>query len=107
MISKIVESTEAKNAGWLIAGRVVQLFITFIMGVFTTRYLGPGNYGLINYANVFVAFFTPICTLGFNSIIIKEFVNAPAEEGAALGSSLVFRLISGFFSSVPRSKSVF
>lgn len=100
MINKFVKSTEAKNAGWLIAGRVIQLLITFVMGVFTTRYLGPDNYGLINYANVFVAFFTPICTLGFNSIIIKDFVNDPDEEGAALGSSLVFRLISGIFSSV-------
>lgn len=100
MISRLVKSTEAKNAGWLIAGRVIQLMITFVMGIFTTRYLGPGNYGLINYANVFVAFFTPVCTLGIQSVIIRDFVNHPGEEGKALGSSLVFRLISGFFSSI-------
>lgn len=100
MINRLVRSTEAKNAGWLIAGRVIQLLITFVMGVFTTRYLGPSNYGLINYANTYVAFLTPICTLGFSSIIIKDFVNYPDDEGEALGSSLVFRLIASIFSIV-------
>ena len=32
------------------------------VGIFTARYLGPSNYGLINYANAYGAFFTAFCS---------------------------------------------
>ena len=66
-----------KNAGWMIAGKIVQMLIGFVVGLLTARYLGPGNYGLINYAGAYTTFFAAICTLGINSVIVKEFVDAP------------------------------
>lgn len=49
MIEKLLKSKVAKNASWLIAGRVVQMVLSFFVGLLTARYLGPGNYGLISY----------------------------------------------------------
>ena len=60
-----------KNAGWLIGGRIVHMILAFFVGLLTARYLGPGNYGLINYAASFTSFFASVCTLGINSIIIN------------------------------------
>ena len=62
---------ELNNASWLIAGKVIQMSLSLLIGVWTARYLGPGNYGTINYANSYVAFFMAFCTLGINSVIIK------------------------------------
>ena len=66
----------------------------------TARYLGPGNYGLINYGGAYVSFFTALCNLGLNSVIIKDFVDHPDEQGKAIGSALIMRLISSILSVI-------
>lgn len=97
---KLMKSKEAKNAGWIIGGRVAQMAISFMVSVLTARYLGPNNYGVINYATAYVTFFTSLCTLGINSIIIKNFVDHPDEQGITIGTTLVFRGISSILSSI-------
>ena len=98
--TKFINSKEAKNAGWLISGRVVQMILSFFVSVLTARYLGPGNYGLINYAGAFVAFFTSLCTLGINYVIIKDFVDNPEEQGLTIGTSLILRAVSSLLSAI-------
>ena len=60
----ILKNKEMKNAGWIIAGRIAQMVLSFLISIFTARYLGPSNFGIINYAGAYVAFFTSLCTLG-------------------------------------------
>ena len=100
IFSKFRKSNEAINASWLIAGKVFQMVLSFLVSILTARYLGPSNYGIINYATTYVAFFTSLCTLGINSVIIKEFVNNPDEQGVTIGTSLVLRAISSALSSL-------
>lgn len=94
------ESKETKNAIWIIGGRVVQMMLSFFVGILTARYLGPSNYGIMNYAAAYVTFFTSFCTLGINSVIIKDFVDHPDEQGEAIGTTLVLRALSSFLSSI-------
>lgn len=96
----LLTNKEAKNAGWLIGGRIAQMAISLFVSIFTARYLGPSDYGLINYGSAFVAFFTALCTLGLNSVMVKEFVDHPDEQGQAIGSALVMRFVSSVLSSV-------
>lgn len=100
MIKKLLKSKVAKNASWLIAGRVVQMMLSFFVGLLTARYLGPGNYGLISYAGTYTAFFASLCTLGINSIIVKNFIDYPKEEGITLCTAIVLRVISSVASLV-------
>ncbi len=100
MIPAFLKNKAVKNAGWMIGEKIVQMMISLIVGVLTARYLGPDNYGLINYANTYTAFFASICTLGINSILVKEFIDHPEDDGEILGSSILLRLLSGFFSVV-------
>ena len=95
-----LKSKELKNAGWLIAGKVIQMVLSLIVGAWTARYLGPGDYGAINYGNSFVSFFMAFCTLGINSVIIKEFSDKPEETGKILGSAIGMRIISSFLSAI-------
>lgn len=99
-LKEITHSKEVKNAGWIIAGRVAQMVLSFFVSVFTARYLGPSNYGIINYAEAYVAFFTSLCTLGINSVIIKDFVDNPEEQGKAIGTTIVLRAVSSLLSSL-------
>ena len=100
LINRLLGSKEGKNASWIIAGRVAQMILSFLVSIFTARYLGPSHYGTINYAAAYVTFFTSLCTLGINSVIIKDFVDHPDEEGLALGTSIVLRAVSSVLSSL-------
>lgn len=80
------------------AGKVIHMVLSFVIGLITARYLGPSNYGLIGYAGAFTIFFTAVCTLGINSIIVKNFIDYPDEEGVALGTTIVLRMAAGLLS---------
>ena len=99
MIKRILKNAVVKNAGWLITGRILQMMISLVVGLLTARYLGPSNYGLINYANAYTAFFMAFCTLGINSVLVEEFINYPEQEGTIIGSTLFMRAVSSFCSA--------
>ena len=96
----LLRSKELNNASWLIAGKIVQMLLSLLVGVWTARYLGPGDYGIINYANSYVSFFMAFCTLGINSVIIKEFTECPERIGEVLGTSMGLRMVSSFLSAL-------
>lgn len=98
MIRDLLNNKVTKNASWIIAGRVYHMLLAFLVGLLTARYLGPSNFGLINYAATYTAFFASFCTLGINSIIVKNFVDHPDEEGETVGSAIVIRAVSSVLS---------
>ena len=96
---RFLSNKEVKNASWIIAGRIAQMAISFFISILTARYLGPSNYGIINYVGAYVAFFSSLCNLGINSVIIKDFVDNPEDQGKAIGTSIVLRAFSSLLSS--------
>lgn len=44
-----------QNAKWIIGCKIVQSLLQMVVGMLSARYLGPSNYGLINYAASIVA----------------------------------------------------
>lgn len=87
-----------KNATWIVACKIVQSILSFIIGTLTVRYLGPTNYGVITYAVSVVSFLLPIMQLGLNNTLVKEFIKNPNNEGQILGTALVINIISSLFS---------
>lgn len=96
----LLRNRVVKNAGWLIGGQVANKLLAFLVGILTARYLGPSNYGLVNYAAAYTSFFASFCTLGINSIIVKNFVDHPEEEGTTIGTAFLLRAVSSFLSMV-------
>lgn len=87
-LTKIKSSKIAKNASWLIACRIVQSIMSLVVTMLTARYLGPSNYGLLNYAASVVSFVAPIALLGLNNVLVQEYVSQPDKEGEINGSAL-------------------
>lgn len=98
-LKKIIHNKIVKNASWIILGRIIQMVMSLFIGVLSARYLGPSNYGVINYASAYTTFFLSFCTLGINSVIVKELVENREQEGTILGTTLVLRGISSFISA--------
>ena len=100
LFSRFLKNKTAKNASWLILGKIAQMTLSLVVGLLTARYLGPSNYGMINYIAAYVAFFTAFCTLGINSVQVKELLDHPNEQGTVMGTTLGLRTISSFLSAV-------
>lgn len=100
MIKRLLKSKVLRNSGWIIGGKIAQMVIGFFVGIFTARYLGPSNYGILNAAQAYMAFVMPICTLGFSAVFVKSIIDAPEKEGALLGSGIAFRCVASIISSL-------
>lgn len=83
-----------QNAKWIVLCRIAQSAIQLVVGMLTARYMGPANYGLINYASSIVAFFVPLMQLGLQSTLVQEYVEEPENAGKILGTSLAMNAIS-------------
>jgi len=88
------------NTSWIVIGQLANMLISFIIGVLTVRYLGPTDYGVLNYIYSYIAFFSSLTGLGLNGVIIYEFVKNHNEEGEILGTAIILRLIVGLISSL-------
>lgn len=96
----ILENKEIKNASWLILGKIIQMICYLFVGILTARLLGPSSYGLISYAGAYTAFFTSICNLGLNSIIVKELIDNKEIQGKILGTIIGLRALSSLLSAM-------
>lgn len=83
-----------KNASWIVVSRVVQSVLTLLITMLTARYLGPSNYGVINYASSLVIFITPVVQLGLGNIQVQELINHPEDEGKIIGTTVVLNTVS-------------
>jgi PST family polysaccharide transporter len=83
------------NTGWLFGDKVLRMGIGLLVGVWVARYLGPEQFGLLNYAVALVALFGAIASAGLNGIVVRDLVNQPDTANETLGSSLALQLASG------------
>ena len=74
-------SKNLKNSYWIIGAQIFQMILSFIVGAISARYLGPENYGTLNYTASFVAFFSTIVTLGMDSVVISKIIKYQVDEG--------------------------
>ncbi len=93
-------SPVVKNASWIIVCRVIQAILSLVISTLTARYLGPSNYGLINYASAVVAFMIPIMQLGFRNTLVQEFVKYPESEGQTLGTAMFLNVMASCMSVI-------
>ena len=77
-----------QNAAWIIGCRVIRAFLNLVITMVTARSLGPSDFGLLHYAISLTAFALPVMQLGFQSILVRELLESPQEEGRILGTAL-------------------
>ena len=89
-----------KNTTWIVGAKIFQMLIGFAVTALTARYLGPSNYGYIEYVAAFVGFITSIANLGINDVILKELIDHKDKQGEYIGTSLAIRVISSILSTI-------
>jgi polysaccharide transporter, PST family len=79
------------NLGWLMVDRIVRMGTGLFVGVWVARYLGPVQFGSLNFALAFVALFATVTTLGLDGIVVRELLHNPEDLHEILGTSLALR----------------
>jgi O-antigen/teichoic acid export membrane protein len=88
------------NIGWLFADRVLQMGLGLIIGVWVVRYLGPGEFGIFNYAMSFVTMFSPLISMGLDSIVVRDIASDPLKKNNTLGTTFVLSICGAIFSLI-------
>lgn len=97
---KLTKNRFLQNTSWIVGANLVQMVLSFIIGMISARYLGPSNFGVINYAAAIIAFFTSIANLGMEGVLVNEFTRKEYKNSEVLGTSLVMGLVSSIISSI-------
>ena len=83
------------NMSWMFFGQMFSLLVSFFIGAWVARYLGPENYGVLSYSIAFVGIFGVVASLGVDGILNRELVKTPEQRDELLGTTFRLRLIGG------------
>jgi len=86
--------------GWLSGDHAIRMGVGLVVGVWMARYLGPEQFGLLNYAMAFVSLFGVIASLGLNGIVVRDLVKNPESANDTLGSAFLLQIIGGLLALV-------
>jgi len=82
-----------KNINWLTFEKIFQLVFGLFVYAIVAQYLGPEQFGILNYALAFSSLFLAFNTLGLDSIVVREIIHSPKKSKEILGSALIMRLL--------------
>ncbi len=83
------------NTGWMFFGQMFSLLISFFIGAWIARYLGPTNYGLVSYVVAFAGLFSFVSSLGIDGILNRELISHPEKRDELMGTGFVLKLFGG------------
>ncbi len=83
------------NIGWLFFDKILRMGVGLLVGVWIARYLGPEQFGLLNFATAFIGLFGAIAGLGLQGIIVRDIVRDPACKEETLGTAAVLQFVGG------------
>lgn len=84
------------NSAWLLIDKILRMGVGILIGAWVARYLGPENFGLLNYALSFTMIFGAIASVGIDGILIRELVKNPELKNNLLGSAFTLKIIGSF-----------
>ncbi len=89
-----------KNTGWMFFGRVFMLGISFFVGIYIARYLGPSNYGLFSYVISFVGLFGFLASFGIDGIASREMIKDHSKKDEIIGTGFYLKIIGGLLAVI-------
>ncbi len=85
------------NFSWLLSERMILMAVTLFVGIYMARYLGPEDYGVLNFALSFVGLFTTMADLGLAKVTVKELVDREESRDELIGTAFILQLLGALF----------
>lgn len=86
--------------GWLMFDRLLRMGFGLVVGVWVARYLGPAQFGSLNFALSLVALFGTVTTLGLDMIVVQEIIHTKDQVHEILGTTLALRTVAATIASL-------
>ncbi|MBQ6203020.1 MAG: flippase [Prevotella sp.] len=93
-LSKTKENI-VKNLFWSVLGKIVNLLSGLIVGIIIARYLGPEQYGLMNYVISYVFLFQTLAIFGLDAIEVREEARNQTPVHVIIGTAFSLKIIFG------------
>jgi O-antigen/teichoic acid export membrane protein len=89
-----------KNISWLFIDKIIRIFGGLVVGIWVARYLGPNDYGVLNFAIAYITLFVIFVKIGLDHIVIREIVKNPKLTNYILGTAFGLKLIGAIIATV-------
>ncbi|MEO0844813.1 MAG: flippase [Cyanobacteria bacterium J06648_1] len=96
-----------RNIGWLSAERLIRMGLSFFVGIYVIRYLGPEQFGRLSYSTSFVFLFLAITKLGLDDIVVRNLVKQKESSAKILGTAFVLKLMGCLLAFFITSAGIF
>ena len=83
------------NLAWLLTDQILQMALGLLVGVWVARYLGPAQFGSINYAIAFVSLFSSVATMGLGTLVVRDIARNPDCKEETLGTAFAIQFVGG------------
>jgi len=94
----MIKNKLLKNISWLFFDKIVRIFGGLFIGIWIARYLGPEDFGVLNYALAYTALFMLFVNLGLDQIVVREIVKTPKLLKYLLGTTFWLKFIGALLS---------
>jgi polysaccharide transporter, PST family len=82
------------NIGWLTIDQIIRFVISLTVGIWVARYLGPTDFGLMNFAIAFVSILSTFSGLGISSIVLRDFIKYENKTNIIFGTAFLLKFIA-------------
>ncbi|UNU26149.1 flippase [Microcoleus vaginatus] len=83
------------NIAWLFTDQILQMGLGLFVGLWVARYLGPTQFGLLNYAMAFVSLFSSVATMGLGTLVVRNIARDPECKNETLGTAFGLQFTGG------------
>jgi PST family polysaccharide transporter len=88
------------NIGWLGSDRIIRMLGAVLIGTLVARYLGPDQFGLLNYGLAIYGLFNIISNLGLDSLVVRDIALDSSREPQILGTAFVLKAVASVVTTV-------
>lgn len=86
------------NFSWLVFDKFARASLNFLLFIFLARYLGPTDFGVLNYLLALVFLFNSLSSLGINPVLTNSLIkNKRKTNYNIISNSYILRFFSSLF----------
>jgi len=83
------------NLVWRLTDQILPMGLGLLVGVWVAIYLGPTQFGLLNYAIGLVSLCASAATMGLDTLVVRDIARDPECQEETLGTAFILQLAGG------------
>jgi O-antigen/teichoic acid export membrane protein len=95
-IKKIIKHGDTEkivsSISWLFFDKLIRIVVGLFLIAWVARYLGPENFGILNYSLAFVSIISAFAGFGIDAIVVREIIKRQDLANSLLGSAFALKV---------------